>query len=82
MFPPPTLVPLVLSKFLAEHIKSQLRPLILVAPCSMEASWLPTVLSMLADIPQQCPIMKDLISISTSVRHFGVCQYIHLSLSS
>ena len=27
----------------------------------MEAPWLPTVLNMLADIPQQCPIIKDLI---------------------
>ena len=30
---PPTLVPLVLSKFLAGHVKGQLRHLILVAPC-------------------------------------------------
>ena len=37
MFPPPTLVLLVLSKFLAEHVKGQLRYLILVAPCWMEA---------------------------------------------
>ena len=36
-FIPPALVPLVLSKFLAEHVKGQLRPLILVAPCWMEA---------------------------------------------
>ena len=34
---PPTLVPMVLSKFLAEHVKGQLRHLILVAPCWMEA---------------------------------------------
>ena len=27
----------------------------------MEAPWLPTGFSMLADIPQQCPIIKDLI---------------------
>ena len=27
----------------------------------MEAPWLPTVLKMLADIPQWCPIIKDLI---------------------
>ena len=40
-----------LSKFLAEHVKGQLRCLILVAPCWMEAPWLPTVLNMLADIP-------------------------------
>ena len=61
MFPPSALVPLVLSKFLAEHVKGQLRQLILVAPCWMEAPWLPTVLNMLADIPQWCPFIKDLI---------------------
>ena len=33
VFPPLALVPLVLSKFLAEHVNGQLRHLILVAPC-------------------------------------------------
>ena len=33
VFPPPALFPLVLSMFLAEHVKGQLRWLILVAPC-------------------------------------------------
>ena len=61
VFPPPALVPLVLSKFLAEHVNGQLRHLILVVPCWMEAPWLPTVLNMLADVPQWCPIVKDLI---------------------
>ena len=37
MFPLPALVPLVLFKFLAEHFKGQIRLLILVAPCWMEA---------------------------------------------
>ena len=45
------LVPLVLSKFLAEHVNGQLRHLLLVAPGWMEAPWLPTVLNMLADVP-------------------------------
>ena len=61
VFPPPALIPLVLSKFLAEHVSGQLRHLILVAPCWMEAPWLATVLNMLADVPQWCPIIKDLI---------------------
>ena len=61
MFPPLALVPLVLSKFLAEHVSGQIRHLLLVAPCWMEASWLPTVLNMLADVPQWCPLVKDLI---------------------
>ena len=37
MFPPPALVPLVQSKFLAEYVNSQLRHLLLVVPCWMEA---------------------------------------------
>ena len=41
VFPPLALVPLVLSKFLAEHINGQLRHLLLVAPCWMDAPWLP-----------------------------------------
>ena len=51
VFPPPALVPLVLSKFLAEHVNGQLRHLILVVQCGMEAPWLPTILNMLADVP-------------------------------
>ena len=50
MFHPPALVPLVLSRFLAEHVKGHLRLLILVAPCWNEAPWLPTFLNMLADL--------------------------------
>ena len=61
VFPPPALIPLVLSKFLAEHVKVQLGLLIWVAPCWKEAPWLPTVLNMLADVPQWCPIIKDLV---------------------
>ena len=47
VFPPPALVPMVLSKFMAEHMTGQFRLLMLVAPCWMEASWLPTVFSIL-----------------------------------
>ena len=39
MFPPLALVPLVVSTFLAEHVSGQLRHLLLVAPCWMEAPW-------------------------------------------
>ena len=60
MFSPPALVPLDLSILLAEHVKGQFRLLILVAPCWMEASWLPTVLNKLVDIPHYCPIIKKL----------------------
>ena len=61
MFPPPALVPIVMSKFLTEHVNGPLRHLILVASCWMETPWLPTVLNILADVPQWCPIIKDLI---------------------
>ena len=80
MFPLPVLVPLVLSKFLAEHVNGQVRHFILVVPCWMEAPWLPTVLNMLADVPQQCPMIKNLImDVSVSQVHKGL-QYLHLNL--
>ena len=80
MFPPPALVSLGLFKFVAEHVKDQCRRLILVAPCWMEAPWLPTVLNMLVDVPQQCPIIKDLImdvSVGQALKHLP---YLHLTL--
>ena len=45
--------------------------LILVAPCWMEVPWLPTVLSMLEDIPHQCPI----IIINNNIWWFGITPY-------
>ena len=80
VFPPPALVPLVLAKFLAEHINGQLRHLLLVAPCWMEAPWLPTVLSMLADIPRWCPIIKDLVMDVSEGQALKGLQYLHLTL--
>ena len=80
MFLPPSLVPLVLSTFLAEHVKGQFRQLILVAPCWMEALWLPSVLSMLADIPQWCPIIKDLIMDVSVGQVLKSLPYLHLTL--
>ena len=80
VFPPPALVPLVLSKFLVEHVKGQLRQLILVAPCWMEAPWLPTVLNMLADVPQWCPIIKDLIMDVSIGQALKGLPYLHLTL--
>ena len=53
--------PLVLSRFLAGHVTGQFRLLVLLAPCWMEAPWLPTLLGKLVDITHQCPILKDLI---------------------
>ena len=80
MFPPPALVPLVLAKFLAEHVNSQLRHLLLVAPCWMEVPWLPTVLGMLADVPRQCPIVKDLVVDVSVGQVLTGLWYLHLTL--
>ena len=80
MFPPPALIPLVLSRFLAEHVNSQLRHLILVVPCWMEAPWLPTILNMLADIPQQFPVIKDLIVDVSVCQVLKGLQYLHITL--
>ena len=76
VFPSPALVPLVLSKFLAEHVNSQLRHLLLVAPCWMEAPWLPTVLNMLVDVPWLRPLLKDLIvdvSVGQVLKFYDIC---------
>ena len=51
----------MLSIFVANHFTIQYRLFILVAPCGMEASWLPTVLNMLEDVLHWCPIVKDLV---------------------
>ena len=80
VFPPLALVPLVLSKFLAEHVSGQLRHLLLVAPCWMEAPWLPTVLNMLAYVPQQCPLVKDLVMDVLVGQALKGLQYLHLTL--
>ena len=55
------------------------RLMILVAPCWMEALWLPTVLDMLTDVPQCCPIIKDLVDVSIGHVLKGL-PYLHLTL--
>ena len=60
VFPAPALVPLLLSKFLVEHVTAQFRLLILVVLCWMKAPWLPIVLNMLEDILWHCPVIIDL----------------------
>ena len=60
VFPPPALIPLVLSKFILEHVTNQFRLPIPVAQCWMEASWLLSVLNMWDDNLYWCPIIKDL----------------------
>ena len=79
VFPPLALVPLVLSKFLGEHVNGQLRHLILAAPCWMEVPWLPIILNMLADVPQQYPIIKDLIINILVGQALKGLQYLHLN---
>ena len=80
MFPPPALVPLVLSQFLVEHVKGQLRYLIMVSPCWIEAPWLSAVLNMLADIPQWCSVIKDLVVDVLVSQVLKVLPYLHLTL--
>ena len=80
VFPPLALVPLVLARFLAEHVNGQLRNLLLVVPCWMEAPWLLTVLSMLADIPRRCPIVQDLIVDVSVGQALKGLWYLHLTL--
>ena len=63
VFPPPALVLLFLSKFLVEHVIGQFRVLVLVVPCWMEASCLPTVLSMFETISHWCPIINIVMDI-------------------
>ena len=80
VFPPPALVPLVLSKFLEEQVNGQLRHLILVAPFWKETPWLPTILNMLADVPQQCPFVKDHVMDVLVGQALKGLQYLHLTL--
>ena len=77
VFPP---LALVLSRFLAEHVNGQLRHLILVMPCWMEAPWLPTVLNMLADVPWLCPIIKDLVMDVSVGQSLKGLQFLHFTL--
>ena len=43
-------------------------------------SWLPTILNMLADVPQWCPIIKDLIMDVLVGQALKGLQYLHLTL--
>ena len=81
VFPPLALVLLVLSKYLAEHVNAELRYLILMVPCWVEAPWLPTVLNMLADVPQWCPLVKDLVTDVLVGQVLKGLPYLHLTLS-
>ena len=74
VFPSPALVPLVLSMFLVEHVKGQLRHLVLEAPC------FPTVLNMLADVPGWCPIIKDLVVDFSVGQVLNGLPYVYLTL--
>ena len=45
----------------------------------MEAPWLPTVLNMLADVPQHCPNIKDLIMNVLVGQLFNGLPYLHFT---
>ena len=46
----------------------------------MEAPWLPTVLNLLADVPQQCPTIKDLVLDVLVGQALKELPYLHLTL--
>ena len=72
MFPPPSLVSVVLSNFLVKHVTGQFRPLILVAPWWIEAPWLQIVLSMFKDIRDLFVIIRDLVDLLVTCKHHPV----------
>ena len=51
-----------------------------MTPCWMEVPWLSTVLNMLADVPQWCSIIKDLIIDVLVGQVLKGLQYLHLTL--
>ena len=76
--PPLAIVPLFLSMFLVKLVIGQFRLLILVAPILVEAPWLPKVLNMLEDIPDQCRIIRNLIMNVSVDRVLKGLQSLHL----
>ena len=46
----------------------------------MESPWLPTFLNMLADVPQQYPIIKDLVVDVLVGQALKGLQHLHLNL--
>ena len=58
---PLILIPILLLKFLAEHVIGQFRLPILVVPCCIKVLWLLTILNMWWDVPDQCHVVKVLI---------------------
>ena len=73
MFPPLALVPLVLSKFLAEHVNGQLRHLLLGGSMLDGGSLASHLLTMLVDVPWWCPLVKALVVDVSGARHSRVC---------
>ena len=63
VFPPPALVPLVLSKFLTEHVTGQCLRLLILVALMLDGGSLAFQSShhVSLDIPQQCAVIKDLI---------------------
>ena len=80
VFPSHAFTPLVLSKFLAEHVIDRFRPFILLALCCMETPWLSTVINMLKEIPHCCLIIKYLIMDVSVDQMLEGLQSLHLTL--
>ena len=97
MFPPTALVSLVLSTVLVKHVTVHFRPLILVVPSWIKASWPATVLNMLEDRLHKCHhkinlvrevsvgwVLKDLPSLPLTLcllRHVTQTRLLFISLS-
>ena len=59
IFPQPALVSLFVARFLVQHVKGQIRLLILITPCWMETSCPQTIFDMLEDVPHGCSIIEN-----------------------
>ena len=63
-FPPVKLIPRVLQKVISEK-----STVILIAPRWPRRMWYPQILSLLIDVPQELPILEDLLSQGTGKDH-------------
>ena len=75
-------ISMILSQFMAKHVTGQFGLLILVAPCSIEVTWLSTVLNILIDIPHWCLNIKDVVMDVLVVQVLKGLQSLHLTLGS
>ena len=78
-FLPPAFIPLVLFTFLAEHVIGQIQTFDCNSTILDGGSLAPTVLNMLEDIPQHCPVVKGLIMDVSVGQELNGLPYQHLT---